>query len=210
MSPMKKHVFTTLCLAVLALPLTAVAQDDSSSEGFEEEFDFLVEGEKNAARIAQTEGAKADDFSTYSEEEDEFDDFALKPQAPKVAPRLPFSLAGKAPLADNYNAQVVFAERDAVVVELPVLVARSPADFQGGDFWVIGEALFNGVVLAHSRQQVTAESLAQAGPTLAFIKLLVPVTATSGELELRVSQLESGSSSPSPLFSKSVRYQIRQ
>ena len=70
-----------------------------------------------------------DASQTTGFDDEEFDDFELRPKAPRVAPRLPYSLAGKAPLGDNYDATVVFSERDAVVVELPVLVARSPADF---------------------------------------------------------------------------------
>jgi hypothetical protein len=197
-----------LILTALVAPGPGFAQDAESSD-FEEEFDFLVEGEKNAARIAATKGASADDFSAYDEEE-EFADFELRPKAPKVAPRLPYSLAGKAPLGDNYDATVVFSERDAVVVELPVLVARSPADFKGGDFWLVGEALQGGTVVAASRSWVSAGSLAQSGPTLAFVKMLVPVSSAAGDLEIRVSRLEEGQSTPTVLFSRSVSYQLRQ
>ncbi len=197
-----------LILTALVAPGPGFAQDAESSD-YEEEFDFLVEGEKNAARIAATKGASADDFSAYDEEE-EFADFELRPKAPKVAPRLPYSLAGKAPLGDNYAATVVFSERDAVVVELPVLVARSPADFSGGDFWLVGEALQGGAVVAASRSWVGTGSLAQAGPTLAFVKMLVPVSAAAGDLEIRVSRLGEGESTPTVLFSRSVTYQLRQ
>jgi hypothetical protein len=198
-----------LILTALVAPGPGFAQDSESSD-YEEEFDFLVEGEKNAARIAATKGASADDFSAYDEEEEEFADFALRPKAPKVAPRLPYSLAGKAPLGDNYDATVVFSERDAVVVELPVLVARSPADFSGGDFWLVGEALQGGAVVAASRSWVSSGSLAQAGPTLAFVKMLVPVSSAVGDLEIRVSRLGDGQSTPTVLFSRSVSYQLRQ
>ncbi len=197
-----------LILTAFVAPGSGFAQDAENSD-YEEEFDFLVEGEKNAARIAATKGASADDFSAYDEEE-EFADFELRPKAPKVAPRLPYSLAGKAPLGDNYEATVVFAERDAVVIELPVLVARSPADFSGGDFWLVGEALQGGVVVAASRSWVSADSLAQAGPTLAFVKMLVPVSSTAGDLVIRMSRLADGQATPTVLFSRSVSYQLRQ
>ena len=50
----------------------------------------------------------------------------------------------------------------------------------------------------------------QAGPTLAFVKMLVPVSSTAGDLVIRMSRLADGQATPTVLFSRSVSYQLRQ
>lgn len=206
-----------LLLALLAGP--AIAQDEEE----EDEFGFLDEGDEAAAKTA-AEAIHADDFTI--DEEDDFGDWEEAPAierdpgpAPEMGRRntsigtnkataLPYSVVGKSPLADNYEAQVVFADRDAVVVELPVLVARNPSDFEGRAYWLVGEVYADGMKIAESRQQVTSNAIAQAGPTIAFVKMLVPVPAETGELELRVGRTTSAAGTPDTLFSRQLAYKL--
>ena len=187
-------------LAFLAAP--AFAQDGLTST--DDEFDFLVEGEKNAELLAAEAAPSADDFDVFDlEEEDDFADFTLRatPQKAPQVDRMPFGGAGRTALAGNYEATVVHTDRDSVVVELPVLVAQTGADF-ADSFWLVGEVFVDGHKVAESRQLVTGASVATSGPTVAFMKLQAPVTASSGDIEVRVSQDDSA------LFSKNVAYSL--
>ena len=208
----------TLLLAAL-LTGPSYAQDDD-----DDDFSFLEEGDEAAAKTA-AEAIDASDFDV--DEEDDFGDWQDAPPpserdpgpAPEFGSRstsigtnkatsLPYSVVGKDPLANNYEAQVVFADRDAVVVELPVLVARNPSDFEGRAYWVVGEIYADGMKVAESRQQVTSDAIAQAGPTLVFVKMLVPVPAETGTLELRVGKTNSAAGTPEALFTRQVAYQL--
>jgi hypothetical protein len=189
----------------------AFAQDGLVST--DEEFDFLREGDENAELLAREGSVGGEDFDLYDAEEDDFGDFQLAVErAPEPAQRaasgraLPYAVAGKSPMVGNYEASVVHVDRDSVVVELPVLIGRSPADLQGS-FWLIGEIHVDGMKVSESRQLITGASLAQAGPTVAFVKLQAPVPAASGDVELRVFKQAEGGSAEA-LFSKTVGYSL--
>ena len=209
---MRRHISPALFTALLCAavpPAFAQDSDDSIAAAYEEEFDFLVEGERNAARLAEIEQVSDQDFDVYADEEEEFADFELRPRGPSKAPRLPFTLAGKRPLADNYPAEVIFSSPDAVVVELPVLLARSRADFQGETYWLVNQVFVAGRAVAESRQLVSAAAISQSGPTIAFVKMLVPVEELRGELEVRVSRCADVADEPELLFSQSVSYTLQ-
>jgi len=115
---------------------------------------------------------------------------------------------GKTPLADNYQATIVATDRDSVVVELPLLLGRSRADFDGISYCIVAEVLADGNKVAEARQQVTSSSLAEFGPSFAFIKLLAPVTSKAGNLEIRVSKASNMSAKPTHLFTQRLGYQL--
>ncbi len=117
-------------------------------------------------------------------------------------------MVGKTPLGDNYEPAIVAYDRDSVVVELPVLLGRSRADFDGIAYCIVAEVYADGNKVAEARQQVTSASLAEFGPSFAFVKMLAPVTAKSGKLEVRLSKASNMSAQPTQLFSRSVGYQL--
>ena len=207
------HFFSCLTVLALAAPVAladddlVIADDDPSVSSYEDEFDFLVEGEKNAAQNASESAEEENDFAMWDEEDGEdFGEFQLRVPDPEPALPLPYSVVGRKPLADNYGGSVVFADRDSVVAELPVLVARNPSDFTA-DFWLIGELWVAGTKVAETRQWVSSASLAQSGPTVAFLKMMAPIPATSGELEFKVFKSADGEARED-LFRNVLPYQI--
>ena len=200
------------------LATLAFADDD-------DEFGFLDEGDE-AAAAAKAAQITSGDFEL--EEEDDFGDWEEAPPpterdlgpGPELTGRtsatvgtnkataLPYSVVGKVPMADNYEASVVFADRDAVGVDLPVLLARNPGDYEGRSYWLCAEVYADGMKVAESRQQVTKAAIAQAGPTIAFVKMLVPVPAAKGTLEIRVGKATASGGPSTELFARKVDYQL--
>ena len=212
---MKRFSKFLSCMTALAImsPLAmadedvVIADDDPSVSSYEDEFDFLVEGERNAAQMANQSSEEEDDFAMWDDDEGEdFGEFQLRVPDPEPALPLPYSIVGRKPLMDNYGASVVFSDRDSVVAELPVLIARNPTDFSA-DFWLVGELHVNGIKVAETRQMVTAGSLAQGGPTVAFLKMMAPVPAKSGDLEFKVFKSSDGQAKEA-LFRKVLPFEI--
>ena len=117
-------------------------------------------------------------------------------------------VVGKQPLGDNYAAQVVAVERDAVVIELPVLLGRSRAGFEGEPYWLQVDVMSGDAVVATSTQWVGRVSLAEFGPSFAFFKVLVPVQSAAGELQVQVQKLDRLGSTGAALFTRSVAYSL--
>lgn len=213
---MKRSPTFLSCMTALALMSTAaiaqedllLADDDPSVSSYEDEFDFLVEGERNAAQLADKTAEDDEDFSMWDDdgESEDFGEFQLRLPNPEPALPLPYSVVGRKPLVDNYGATVVFTDRDSVVVEMPVLVARNPSDFSA-DFWIVGEVQIEGKTRGEISQRITSASLAQAGPTVAFLKLLVPVESKKGEVKVNVFKSADGESREL-LFSSVTPYQL--
>lgn len=132
------------------------------------------------------------------------------PPAPvgSAAPKLGLGLdtKGKSPLGDHYPATVVGRDLDAVVVELPVLVASKPADFEA-DYWLITEVMVEDRKVAESRHLVTRASVADMGPTVVWSKSHVPVLERAGQVQLKVSQ-KVGETDARQLFSKTIDYAL--
>jgi len=129
---------------------------------------------------------------------------AVAPAAPKLG--LGLDTKGKAPLGDHYAAAVVGRDLDAIVVELPVLVAVKPADFEA-DYWLITEVMVEDRKVAESRHLVTRASVADMGPTVVWSKSHVPVLERAGSVELKLSQ-QAGEAAAKPLFTKTVDYAL--
>lgn len=192
-----------MLLLVLSLALPVLAQDD------DDDLDFLEEGERNAAALAGQQAPKADDFSAFDAEDEDFGDFQLKveqkpappPKPPEAAPPPVAAKPGQAPLADNFAPTVRKAASGAMVVELPVLLAAegAPPPQRG---WLVVEVIADGRKVAEQRQPLPTT----AGPHFAYVKVQVPVTAASGAMELKVGVAGDATGAPKALFSRAATY----
>jgi hypothetical protein len=153
-------------------------------------------------------------------EEDEPDESVLGDveggleDGPAVAPTvrgpgpIDLDVAGKVPLADNYALSVVAVDRDAVVIELPVLIASSRTSITTG-FQLIGEVYVAGTKVGEVRQVVMPASLAEFGPSFAFLKVSAPVAEKAGEIKVVVKQAAIDGSGAKDLFTRVTPYSLR-
>lgn len=132
---------------------------------------------------------------------------AAAPTAPAGPGPLPYDVLGKAPLGDNYALEVVHVDRDAVVVELPVLVAYTRGAVPEG-FQIVAELSVDGTRAATSRHLVTPDGVALASPTFAFLKLQAPVTNPTGEVQITVSKADLDGGNPTELFTRAAPYAL--
>ena len=70
----------------------------------------------------------------------------------------------------------------------------------------IAEVYADGMKITETRQQVSRPAVATQGPTMAFIKVLTPVPAASGTLEIRVGKATAVGGAATPLFKQTVSY----
>ncbi|MED5374806.1 MAG: hypothetical protein VX899_27550 [Myxococcota bacterium] len=204
-------LLTLFSLLLAADPAPAVAQDDEAAEE-DDEFDFLKEGDEAAKRKA----AEELDEDTFELEEDDDFNFSVKAPAPKAAPASAATAAGKLPetigkdaLADSYAPQLSSPAAGVVVLELPILVARAPSDFDGRAYWLVTEVYADGMKVGATRNEVRRETLASAGPSFVFVKLQVPVPDATGELEIRVGKATASGGQPQPLFVRKAAYKTQ-
>jgi len=146
-------------------------------------------------------------------EDDEPFEFDAPPPKPEPAAtpaspgRITLEVAGKEPLSDNYPLSVVAVDRDSVVVELPVLVARSRVGVDKG-FLVYGEVFVGATRVAEVRQMVEPASLAEFGPTFVFLKVLAPVVESQGEIKVVVQKADLDGTGRSELFTRVTPYRL--
>jgi len=126
---------------------------------------------------------------------------------PHMPGPIDLDVAGKSPLADNYALNVVAIDRDAVVVELPVLVASSRASVTTG-FQLIGEVYVGTTKVGEVRQVVMPTSLAEFGPSFAFLKVSAPVVEKAGEVKIVVKEAAMDGSAAKELFTRVTPYQL--
>lgn len=193
-----------------------VADDDDD--------DFFKEPAEGAAKKGNNEGVP--DASSFEDPDDfEMPTFTAAPVA-KAAPdaekdlsafadprngigsstKMPVDTMGKDVLGDNWSPSVVIADKDAVVVEVPVLYGRNRAEFDGVAYWLVAEVYADGKKVAESRMQVTRDAIADKGPSIQFFRMFAPVPAAAGMLEVRVGKSASAAGKPVPLFVRSVNY----
>lgn len=122
--------------------------------------------------------------------------------------KMPLDVVGKDVLGDNWSPQVVVADTDAVVVEIPVLYARNRAEFDGVAYWLVVESLADGKKVAESRVQITRDAIADKGPSVQFFRMFTPVPAASGVIVVNVSKASSAAAKPTLLFTRSVAYKL--
>jgi len=115
----------------------------------------------------------------------------------------PISLdvAGKEPLADNYPINVVAVDRDAVVVELPVLIGRSRVEFEE-PYTLTGQVFVGDTQVGTVSASITDKSLADFGPSFVFLKVLAPVADPEGQVTIKVQKGDE------ELFARSVPYAL--
>ncbi len=111
-------------------------------------------------------------------------------------------VVGKEPLADNYPVRIV-------VIELPVLLGRSRAGFEGQAYWLQADVKAGELTVATAVQWVGKASLAEFGPSFAFFELMVPVQSSAGELRIDVQKLDQLGAAGAPLFTRTVAYSLR-
>lgn len=122
--------------------------------------------------------------------------------------KMPLDVVGKDVLGDNWGPSVVVADKDAVVIELPVLYARNRAEFDGVAYWLVLEAVADGKKVAQSRVEITRDAIADKGPSIQFFRVFAPVPAAAGVIVLNVSKAASASAKPTLLFTRSVNYKL--
>lgn len=197
--------------------LTAIGDDPDEGfgdpdEGFGDPADDIAAidpGEDPPGDFAGMAAAPADDGGG-------FDEFSEDPPADMAAIAGPsggpgrssalLDTDGKQPLTGAFDATVVGSDVDAVVVELPVLIARSASTWGDSDYWLVAEFTVKGKKVGEARHLVTKAGLADLAPTITWIKSQVPVLDAKGAVVVAVSkQTLSGSES---LFKKTVGYQL--
>ncbi len=124
------------------------------------------------------------------------------------ASKLPIETAGREPLVDNYPARILYVDNESVVVEMPVLYARTRAEFDGIAFWLVAEAYADGKRTSESRMYVSRDGIANLTPSVHFFQLSVPVTGSSGKIEVRVGKAASGAARATPLFTRTVDFKL--
>lgn len=131
----------------------------------------------------------------------------VTPPAEAAAPSMPLLDATMKPLADNWKPEVVITEKDAVVIELPVLYGLNKKEFDGVSYWLVAEVWADGKKVSESRTNVTRDAIADKGPSIQFFRMFTPVSAAAGVLEVKVSKSASGGKSEL-LFTRSVKYAV--
>lgn len=164
-----------------------------------EDDEEIIEEEDEEPSLGDFEGAKPV-AKTGSQ--------VAKAAGPQLPGPIELDVAGKEPLKDNYPLAVVSVDRDAVVVELPVLVARSRA---GNDkpFQVIGEVYVGEVKVSEVRQLVQPSSLAEFGPSFTWMKVMAPVVEKTGEVKMIVKKANADGSGAVALFTRVTPYQLK-
>lgn len=120
---------------------------------------------------------------------------------------MPLLTADQKPLNDNWAPAIVITQKDAVVIEMPVLYGLNKKEFDGVAFWLVAEVWADGKKVAESRTNVTRDSIADKGPSIQFFRMFTPVAAPSGVLEVKVSKVVS-TGKPELLFTRSVKYAL--
>lgn len=191
-------------------PTLSAAEEDEEEE--EDEFDFIKAGEE-AAKEKEAEKVTGDDFDF--EEDDEFADFQVASKPKKSAAPPPMAkgalpdIIGADKLTNAYAPTVASPGAGVVLLELPVLVAHDPSDFDGRAFWVVTDIYADGMKVGSARSEVRRETLSTAGPSFVFVKVQVPVPSESGELEIKVGKATASGGQAEPLYTRKVSYQTR-
>lgn len=196
-------------LLLCTLPAVAWAGDDDDDELFED--------------TPKKEGANSGvpNANTFREEDDDLPSFVTTPpkkeedekavgnmNAYLQTTRMPLEVVGREVLSDNWPANVVYVDKDAVVVDLPVMYARNRAEFDGIAYWLVVEGYADGKKVAESRMLVNRDAIADLGPSIQFFRLFCPVAGAIGNLEIRVGKAASAAAKPTELFKRAVAFKL--
>jgi hypothetical protein len=208
-----------LFLFALGTPAFAAPDDDPPQKGVirtetpekplldDEDEELLPEEDKPvdapAPKPPAPKPSPEDDF-----EMEDFTATAPKPakDAPPVAD-LNLDVAAKDPLGDHFPLTVVAVDKDAIVVEIPVLIAKSKAEWVE-DLHLTAVAVVGTTPVTEQRQHFTRASLADFGPTFAFFKLMVPVSEPAGVVKVGIARL-GADGKPVVLFGRAVEYKLK-
>lgn len=184
--------------------------DDEFEEPIEEFFEGIPDDDEfpeESDNPAQRERLVGN-FEDLPEEGVE-DDFKRPKRGSDKGPGpISIDVAGKQPLSDNYPLEVVAVDRDAVVVELPVLLARSRVEVETG-FLVYAEVYVGDERVTEVRQVVEESSVAEFGPSFAFLKLLAPVVEPQGQIKVKVFRADLDGGNREELFTRITPYALR-
>lgn len=171
----------------------------------EEEFDLLDDATDSEPMelLGNFEGLEDEPIESF----DRPDTKRVSSPSALIGP-ISLDVAGKSPLADNYALTVTAIDRDAVVVELPVLVAKSRVAVESG-FQIVAEVFTEDIKVAEVRQVVNKESLAEFGPSFVFLKVLAPVIENQGEIKIVVQKTDVDGTNATALFQRSTPYALR-
>jgi hypothetical protein len=165
--------------------------------------------EVDASNFADEDDLGMPTFSATPKPDPKLSAYADPRAVPTPNTKMPLDVVGKTVLGDNWAPSVVIADKDAVVVEIPVLYARARAEFDGVAYWLVSETFSDGKKVAESRMLVTRESIADKGPSVQFFRMFAPVPAATGVLEVKVSKLATtAAAAPQLLFTRSVSYKL--
>ncbi|MFN7144688.1 MAG: hypothetical protein ACK4YP_13010 [Myxococcota bacterium] len=199
-----------LALALFAGP--AFAQDEE-----DDLFDDSKEKKGNNADVPDAGSFSDEDdlgiptFNTPKPAEDKEKDLSafVDPRTSvNSTTKMPIDVVGKDVLGDNWAPTIAIADKDAVVVEIPVLYARARAEFDGVAYWLVAETYADGKKVAEQRVQVTRDTIADKGPSIQFFRMFTPVSSTAGVIEVKVGKSTSAAGKPTLLFARSVTYKL--
>ncbi len=181
-------------LALFSTPAVAIADPD-------DDLDFLE------AEPAPKTNESIEDFDSIDELEFEEGAFRAPPPGAVTDP-VGLAVLGKSVLAGNYPLAVVAAEPAAVLVELPVLVAKSRADVETPFELRVTFVVDEGAPVVHSERWAPA-LVPRSGPAWSFFKVLLPAGRESGAITATVTRHVEGAEQPEALFETTVGYALR-
>lgn len=199
----------TLALVALLVPTLAWAGDAAPSVA-DDDADLFKDNTSTAP--------KGPSSSNFQEEDDIV--IPVKKPEPPPAPAAPApSVTGPAhglsldlstakPFGDNWAPTVSMVDKDAVIVDLPVMYGSGKASYAGKDAWLVAEVYADGKKITESRSFISKDAIADQSTSVQFFRLYTPVAAASGVLEVRVSRLVTGATKNELLFTRSVQYSL--
>jgi hypothetical protein len=205
-------------LFCLALGSTAALADDSVATADDTDDLFQDSGttKGNNADVPDAKSFKDEDdvdmptFSTPAkaavDKEKDLSAFVDPRATVGATTKMPLDVVGKDVLGDNWAPQVVISDKDAVVIEMPVLYARNRAEFDGVAYWLVAEAFADGKKVGESRMMVTRDAIADKGPSVQFFRMFTPVPAAAGVIVVNVGKAASAAGKPTLLYTRSVNY----
>ncbi len=197
-------------LLLCTLPTVAWAGDDDDDDALFEDTP-KKEGENSGVPNANTFREEDDDlpsFVTTPPKKEEDEKAVGNMNAYLQTTRMPLEVVGREVLSDNWPATIVYVDKDAVVVELPVMYARNRAEFDGIAYWLVVEGYADGKKVSESRMLVNRDAIADLGPSIQFFRLFCPVAGAIGNLEIRVGKATSGAAKPTELFKRTVAFKL--
>lgn len=110
------------------------------------------------------------------------------------------------PLGAHFPVKILGHEPDALLIEVPMLIAESPQAFTQKDYWLIVEFFLGKKKVGDHRIMVSKHTLATMGPTHAWVKTMIPTPQPQGEITIRVLRMDAQSSEVTPKFERTLKF----